>query len=411
MVAVFLLAIPCLWFKHLIAADLAWALFGGSVLVALIGILDDHRPLPAWLRFCVHCGASAWALWRLGGVSALPLGAAGAQIPSWAVSVLVLLGMVWLINLYNFMDGIDGIAGVEAVCVSGLGGLLLARSGCGGEASVAWVLAFASAGFLVWNWPPAKIFMGDAGSGFLGYVLAVFVVSSSKVQARLFWPWIILLGVFVADATFTLLRRLLSGARWYEAHCSHAYQHAAKQHGSHLKVTLTIAAINVLWLFPLAWSAVLYPARAPWIALLALASVGCVALHYEAGKNRALPPDPAEDRSEIPLHHLRGAFCLVSSKTIHCAFAKVRLPSMINAEQDVCINDESDLDAETRGSKVAQSLHESTTSRLSQPSSADKVKPAFRERLRAHFKSHAWTTASNRSSSCPALYWRFRFPG
>ena len=143
----------------------------------------------------------------------------------------------------------------------------------------------------MWNWPPAKIFMGDAGSGFLGYVLAVFVVSSSKVQARLFWPWIILLGVFVADATFTLLRRLLSGARWYEAHCSHAYQHSARRRG-HLKTTLAVAVINLVWLFPMAWAACIWPSAGPLCTGLAVAPLIYTAVRCRAGQETPVAQIP-----------------------------------------------------------------------------------------------------------------------
>jgi Fuc2NAc and GlcNAc transferase len=281
-VAAFLLAVLYLLSKHSIPTDLAGALLGGSTLIAIVGALDDRHPLPAWLRFLTHCAASGWALWCLGGTGALQLGTAG-RISAWALQLFVLLGMVWLINLYNFMDGIDGIAGAEAVCVTGFGGFLLIGCGLGGYAAGIWALGSACAGFLLWNWPPAKIFMGDVGSGFLGFALGAFVLSSSKKDPNIFWSWLILLAAFLVDASVTLLQRLLSGACWYKAHCSHAYQHAARRHRSHLKVTSMLAAVNVVWLFPLAWSAAVYPSMAPWLTLLAMVSLACVALHYDAG--------------------------------------------------------------------------------------------------------------------------------
>jgi Fuc2NAc and GlcNAc transferase len=202
----------------------------------------------------------------------------------WVGQLLALVGLVWMINLYNFMDGIDGIAGVEAVCASGLGGLVLAWSGLAGLAEAALVLAGASAGFLVWNWPPAKIFMGDVGSGFLGFAFGVLAISSAKERPWLLCPWLILLAVFIVDSILTLVRRLITGERWYEAHCSHAYQHAARRYGSHSKVTLTIAAVNVAWLFPLSWGACVWPAAGPPFAVLALAPLVCMALRYDAGR-------------------------------------------------------------------------------------------------------------------------------
>src|SRR5690606_30192313 len=100
------------------------------------------------------------------------------------------------------------------------------------------MLAASVLGFLAWNFPPARIFMGDAGSGFLGIALGILSLQAAWIAPTLFWAWQILLGVFVVDATFTLLRRLLRGEKVYEAHRSHAYQYASRRFGRHLPVTL-----------------------------------------------------------------------------------------------------------------------------------------------------------------------------
>jgi len=116
--------------------------------------------------------------------------------------------IVWLLNLYNFMDGIDGIASIEAITVCIVGSTLYWLCFPGSTIWAASLLLIASVtGFLFWNYPPARVFMGDAGSGFLGVTLAVFAVSSVTLGQRFFWVWTILLGVFVVDATTTLLRR------------------------------------------------------------------------------------------------------------------------------------------------------------------------------------------------------------
>jgi Fuc2NAc and GlcNAc transferase len=195
-----------------------------------------------------------------------------------------------MINLYNFMDGIDGLAGIEALCVSGLGAFLMVWSGLPALSAVATALAASSAGFLVWNWPPARIFMGDVGSGFLGFVFGVMAISSAKERPGLLWPWLILLAVFIVDSMITLARRLIAGALWYEAHSSHAFQHAARRHGSHLKVTLTVAAINVVWLFPLAWGATAWPALAPLFFAIAAVPLIYTAFCYRAGQELFAPP-------------------------------------------------------------------------------------------------------------------------
>jgi Fuc2NAc and GlcNAc transferase len=114
------------------------------------------------------------------------------------------------------------------------------------------MLAASVAGFLLWNFPPAKIFMGDAGSGYLGIALGILSLQAGWVEPSLFWAWLILLGVFVVDATVTLLRRMLCGERVYEAHRSHAYQYASRQFGRHLPVTLAVVVIDLFWLLPMA---------------------------------------------------------------------------------------------------------------------------------------------------------------
>lgn len=167
-------------------------------------------------------------------------------------SVLAAFYLVWLLNLYNFMDGIDGIASVEAISVCLGGALLFLFVGEFKVAQVTLVLAAAVMGFLFWNFPSARIFMGDAGSGFLGIVLGIQSLQAAWIAPQLLWSWIILLGVFIVDATFTLLRRLIRGEKVYEAHRSHAYQFASRHYGRHLPVTLAVFAINFVWLLPFA---------------------------------------------------------------------------------------------------------------------------------------------------------------
>jgi Fuc2NAc and GlcNAc transferase len=150
------------------------------------------------------------------------------------------------------MDGIDGIAGIEAVTVSIAAAALLWQGQQPGLALFVAVIGAASLGFLAWNWPPAKVFMGDAGSAFLGFMFGSLALITHAVGAMVLWSWLILLGVFLVDASFTLARRLIRGERVYQAHRSHAYQHAVRASGAHGPVTLAVGLINVLWLAPLA---------------------------------------------------------------------------------------------------------------------------------------------------------------
>ncbi|NDJ61561.1 MAG: glycosyltransferase family 4 protein [Chloroflexi bacterium] len=259
------------------------ALTIGGLIVAVAGYLDDRRDLSARVRLLFHASAAVIALLFIGGMPALDL---GFTVWEWGLigHVVGFVGIVWMINLYNFMDGIDGIAASEAISVALLAEILLIVGGVGG--GLEWVLlalAAASAGFLVWNWPPAKIFMGDVGSGFLGFVFAVIAIYSAQTERSTLWPWLILLGIFIVDATITVLRRILRRERWYEAHRSHAYQHATTRWNSHLKVTLAVIIVNVIWLGPLALIAVQLPALGVVAAIVALLPLAGLALYLRAG--------------------------------------------------------------------------------------------------------------------------------
>lgn len=248
----FLAALPLFGIAGALPWPAVWALVGAGGTVALVGFLDDHGHVAVRWRLLAHFAVSGWVLGWMGGVP--PLVLEGLDLAGLGPLALVVaaLYLVWVLNLYNFMDGIDGIAGMEAICVAGGGALLYLQAGQPGLALVPLALAAAAAGFLAWNFPPARIFMGDAGSGFLGIVLGALSLQAGWVQPNLFWSWMVLLGVFVVDATVTLLRRLAVGERIYEAHHSHAYQHAARRCGGHRPVTLVVGAINLLWLLPIA---------------------------------------------------------------------------------------------------------------------------------------------------------------
>jgi Fuc2NAc and GlcNAc transferase len=255
-VLAFLAALPVLAFANMLPWAVMWALLGAGAGVAVIGFLDDHGHIPARWRLLGHFAGAIWALFWLSGLPPLSLFGMSLDL-GWLGHALAAVYLVWLLNLYNFMDGIDGIASVEAICVCLGGALLYAMLGFAGSAQpTAWVmpmlLAAAVAGFLYWNFPPARIFMGDAGSGFLGIALGVLSLQAAWVAPELLWSWLILLGVFVLDATWTLLRRLLRGDKVYEAHRSHAYQYASRQFGKHLPVTLAVLGINLFWLLPIA---------------------------------------------------------------------------------------------------------------------------------------------------------------
>jgi Fuc2NAc and GlcNAc transferase len=281
-VTVFLVALILSWMLGRVDGYFVLAVAGSGILVAAMGFWDDHGHIPQQWRLLAHFVAALWALFWLeddlaSGVLAFPFDIV------WFRWLLASVFLVWVLNLFNFMDGIDGIAGSEGVFISSAAAFLLWVSGAddGGASVVFAALSASVLGFLVWNWPPAKIFMGDVGSGFLGCILGVMAYASMSEVS--FWSWLILFGVFVVDATVTLVRRILRGDRWYEAHRSHAYQWASRRWG-HLKVTIVVSVINCCWLLPMALIAHQYPKWAAEVAVFALLPLIIAAGVLGAGK-------------------------------------------------------------------------------------------------------------------------------
>lgn len=284
-VLTFVLATAGLFWAGLVPVRLATAL-AGVLPLGVIGFVDDHGHVPARWRFLVQMVAAVWSIAWIGGMDSVDMGGA-VYVSGWFGNLVGILFVIWMLNLFNFMDGIDGIAGVETVTVA-LSAALLMYFGRGAEwppeGQVLLVLAAATCGFLVWNWPPAKIFMGDVGSGVLGFVLALLGLWFGREHALSLATWLILVSVFVVDATLTLLIRIRRGDRWYEAHRSHAYQHASRCLRSHRNVTLSVLAINLLWLLPLAWLATTHAEWELWMLLAAILPLTFTAYRLGAGR-------------------------------------------------------------------------------------------------------------------------------
>ncbi len=234
-----------------------WAGWCACALLAGLGLRDDLHPLPARYRFLAQlliCGGWLWLLLEPANLLA------GGR---WALQTL---GMVWLVNLYNFMDGSDGLAGTQATLTGLVGGGLALLMGAEGIAVLAFLTAFASLGFLFWNWHPARIFLGDVGSYFLGGQFGILATSTlADGQSSFFWA--ILLGPFIVDATLTLIRRVLRGERWYTAHRSHAYQRLVQAGRGHAWVACAFAGFGLIWSLPLA-AMVLYQPGLGWLCLM-----------------------------------------------------------------------------------------------------------------------------------------------
>ncbi|EHQ53689.1 putative group 4 glycosyl transferase [Ectothiorhodospira sp. PHS-1] len=277
--------LPVLWLLGWLEAGALIGLWGSGLLVALVGWLDDHGHVRVSWRLLTHFAAAGWGLVWLGGLPPLPMMGAVWDM-GWAGHLLAMVYLVWVLNLYNFMDGIDGIAGIEAVTVC-VGAVLLSWLAVGQAglpaAGVTGVLAAACAGFLFWNFPRARIFMGDGGSGFVGLMLGLLSIQAAWVAPELFWAWVILLGVFVVDATLTLVRRVVRGVPFHQAHRSHAYQHAARRLGRHPPVSLAVGALNLFWLLPLGVLVVLGWLDGVLGVLLAYLPLAWLAWRFRAG--------------------------------------------------------------------------------------------------------------------------------
>lgn len=282
-VAAFLLVIPILAGQGAVSMSVAYALLGPGVGVAMLGFLDDHGHIAARWRLVGHFSAALLILFCVNGFPNIEIFNFNIQL-GWVGNIIGVLYLVWLLNLYNFMDGIDGLASLEAIFVSLGGALLYCLTDRVEEVWAPLMLAAASIGFLLWNFPPAKIFMGDAGSGFLGVVLGVLSLSAGWIDSQLFFGWLILLGVFVVDATWTLFRRILRGEKVYEAHRSHAYQFATRRYNSHLKVTLAVLALNVVWLLPLACAVALDMIEGIVGLLIGYTPLALLAFKFRAGE-------------------------------------------------------------------------------------------------------------------------------
>lgn len=250
-VSVFLVVMGCLCYLNILHYEYEYGLIGAVLLIAAIGFFDDKYSITAGVRIIGHFAACILAVYSMGGLPGITIYSWVLQ-PGYLANILAIIYLVWMLNLYNFMDGIDGLAGIEAISVCIGACFLYYLTGNLAYTGIPLILSAAIAGFLFWNFPPARIFMGDAGSGFLGFVLGLLSIQSISLHPSFFWSWLILLGVFIVDATITLFVRLSKGEKVYMAHCSHAYQHASRLFKNHKSITLGILVLNILWLWPLA---------------------------------------------------------------------------------------------------------------------------------------------------------------
>jgi Fuc2NAc and GlcNAc transferase len=251
------------WWLNQSSNNLFLVLAVGGGVAALFGFLDDLKDIRAMKKFAVQFLLSVWTLFWLDGGPLLFID----WIPSLVSIPVTILFLVWMMNGYNFMDGIDGMAISGAVFVSGTMIWVLLWTHPESEFIIVMALLLASSSaFMLFNWPPASIFMGDAGSTFLGYLFGPLILVTVMVGDVTIWTWLVVFGYFFADIIVTQIMRVILVKKWYLAHRSHAYQNLARITGSHLKVTGGVVLYNLVWVLPLT----LWSALSPEIALYAV---------------------------------------------------------------------------------------------------------------------------------------------
>lgn len=237
-----MLGLACAVWRFGPIGNLLW-LSLSMFLVATVSYIDDRHHVPVIGRLSAHLLAAGLLLWA--GFSLRIFDVAGFEfsVSATAGGILSLIFIVWMINLYNFMDGMDGFAGGMAVIGFGAFALLGWQAGNSLFMLLNTVTAAAAAGFLIFNFPPARIFMGDVGSSTLGLLASTFALWGARDGIFPFWVAVLIFSPFVVDASVTLIRRLFHGERVWQAHKSHYYQKLVQAGWGHRKTVLLEYAI------------------------------------------------------------------------------------------------------------------------------------------------------------------------
>ncbi len=232
-------------------------MIAGALVLGGVSWLDDIKNLAARVRFGVQIITVATVI----ALEPDLMSGAIPFLPGWLAVPFGALAWLWFINLFNFMDGIDGISGIEAISIAG-GVAVLCTLGSAPIAlfGPALVIGAAALGFLFWNWHPARIFLGDVGSVPLGFVLGWLLFELARAGH---WPAALILpSYYIADATITLIRRLMRGEKIWEAHKSHFYQHAHQRGLAHDQISVRVLGVNMVLIGLAIWAALGHPAQA-----------------------------------------------------------------------------------------------------------------------------------------------------
>ena len=236
-----IISLPVFWWQNMLP---------GVLLLALVGWRDDKMPVSSFIRLVIQLAVSVWLI---------GFGWTEFSVEGMFVFAAIILSTVWLMNVYNFMDGSNGMAGFQGVFAAVIMAIFFQLGGEHAMALIALTVAAACAGFLPLNFPNAKVFMGDVSSVPLGFIFASFAIYGMHTGSLNLTASILIMSVFLVDATLTLLARAFRGERWYTAHAQHVYQRLIALGWSHRRVLVVYQAINVCLVLPVIVLATIYP--------------------------------------------------------------------------------------------------------------------------------------------------------
>lgn len=273
----FILSIFLIWLNERLSDNLFFMLGVGGGVATLFGFMDDATNIKASRKLIVQILLSSWVMFCLYKENLLYLN----WLPIFILIPILLFFLVWIINAYNFIDGVDGMAASAAIFISLTLALVLFLNGKSVELIPVFILiATLVGGFISFNWPPATIFMGDAGSVFLGYIFASLMLFTTLNGYITIWIWLTVFGYFLADTMITQIVRVFLVKKWYLPHRSHAYQNLARITSSHAKVTNGVLLYNLLWILPLTVLSVFKTEIEMLIAILAILPALIIAYKY-----------------------------------------------------------------------------------------------------------------------------------
>lgn len=248
-IVVALAAVPLLAMLVSPGSALYLTIAGFGTLLAVLGFVDDHRPLPVAARLLPQLFSAVGVIVCVG-ITRLSLTDDGLYYFVGLGLVVPLLGVVWVMNVHNFMDGLDGFASLQALCFLLPAAVLFLHHDRVDLMFIALIISVPVVAFLFWNLPPARLFLGDAGSVFLGFIIALLMLSGWQISLTLFAALLTLYSAFFVDASCTLVWRLQRGENCFAAHRSHLYQQLFRLHGAPW-VLKGLLLINMCWLLPL----------------------------------------------------------------------------------------------------------------------------------------------------------------